>query len=89
MIGIALSSGIGLDPARRLVAVHDRQLDVHQDQVGPLLGDGGERLLAVFGLDQLVTGAAQQIAQDLPVVLLILDHKNALRSCAASPVVRP
>ena len=78
MIGIALERRIGLDPARRLVAVDDRKLDVHQDQVGPLLGDGGQRLLAVLGLDHLVAGAGQQIAQDLPVVLLVLDHQNAL-----------
>ena len=80
MIGMSLQLRIGLDPARRLVAVHDRKLDVHQDQVGPLLGDGVERLLAVLGLDHLVAGAGQQIAQDLPVVLLVLDHKNALAS---------
>ena len=35
-------------------------------------------LLAVLGLDHLVAGAGQQIAQDLPVVLLVLDHENAL-----------
>src|SRR5262249_44784536 len=62
--------------ARRLVAVHDRKLDVHQDQVRPARGDGGERLLAVLGLGELVAGVAEQIAQDLPVVFLILDHKD-------------
>ena len=60
------------------------KLDVHQDQVGLLLGDRGERLLAVLGLDHLVAGAGQQIAQDLPVVLLVLDHQNALgHACLA------
>jgi hypothetical protein len=34
----------GLDPARRFVAVHDRKLDVHQDQVGLVSDDGGQRL---------------------------------------------
>ena len=37
MIGIA-ERRIGLDPPRRLVAVDPGQLDVHQDQVGLLLG---------------------------------------------------
>ena len=78
MIGIALQRRIGLDAARRLVAVHDRKLNVHQDQIGPLLGDGRQRLLAVLGLDHFVVGAGQQIAEDLPVVLLVLDHQNAL-----------
>ena len=36
MIGMPCSRRIGLDAARRLVAVHHRQLDVHQDQVRPL-----------------------------------------------------
>ena len=36
MIGMRLKRGIGLDPPRRLVAVHDRELDVHQDQVRAL-----------------------------------------------------
>jgi hypothetical protein len=26
----------GLDPARRLVTVHARKLDIHQDKIGPL-----------------------------------------------------
>ena len=47
---------------------------------GLLLGDGVERLLAVLGLVHLVVGAGQQIAQDLPVVLLVFDHKNAFAS---------
>ena len=77
MIGIGLERRIGLDPPRRLVAVHDRKLDVHQDQVGPLLGHRVERLLAVLGLVHFVVGARQQVAQDLPIVLLVLDHQNA------------
>src|ERR1051326_4625455 len=32
---------IGLEPAGRLVAVEDRQLNVHEDQVGPLRRRGG------------------------------------------------
>ena len=78
MIGIALELGIGLDPPRRLVAVHDRKLDVHQDQVGPLRSRRrSSASCAVLRLDHVVAGAGQQIAQDLPVVLLVLDHENA------------
>jgi hypothetical protein len=32
------------------VAVHDRQLDIHQDKIRPLFCYGSERLLAVLGL---------------------------------------
>ena len=51
MIGIDLVAGSALMPARRLVAVHHRQLDVHQDQIGRCSATAGERLLAVFRLD--------------------------------------
>src|SRR5262249_23985098 len=51
-----------------------------------LLRDGGERLLAVFCLDESLTGIAEEIAQDLPIVDLILDHKNA--SAHACPTWR-
>src|SRR5262245_37816056 len=68
---------VGFEPARGFVAVHHRQLNVHQDQVGALSADRGERFLTVLRLDQLVTGVTQEIAQDLPVVHLILDHQDA------------
>src|SRR6516165_1158084 len=70
--------GIGSDPPRCLVAVHHRQLNVHQDQVGALLCICGERLLAVCRLDQLVSGVTRQVPQDLPVVFLIFNHQDAL-----------
>src|ERR1051326_4728262 len=69
---------IGLDAAGGFVAVEQRQMDVPQDQVRLRAGRDGERVLAVLGLDHLVSGAAEQIAQDLPIVLLILDHQDAL-----------
>ena len=34
MMGTALHIWIGFDAPGRLVAIHDRQLNVHQDQVG-------------------------------------------------------
>ena len=68
---------IGLEAARNLVAVEQRQLDVHQDQVRPLRRCGGERLHAVLGQDDLVSDAGEQVAQDPLVVRLILDHQDA------------
>ncbi len=38
----------------------------------------GKSCLAVFGFDDLEIGAREQIPQDLPVVLLILDYQDAL-----------
>src|SRR5215813_11986153 len=78
-----LERRIGLDAPRRLVAVHDGQLDVHQDQVRPAFCDCRERLLAVLRLGQLVTGVAEKVAQNLPVIRLVLDHKDVFaHGCA-------
>ena len=48
-----------------LVTVEDGKLDVHEDEIGPLLCHGCERLLAVFGFHDLVIGGGEQIAHDL------------------------
>jgi hypothetical protein len=66
--------GIGFNPACGRVAVHDRQLDIHQDQIGPLLCYGGERLLTVFGFDNLIVSRGQHIADDLAIIRLVFDH---------------
>jgi len=39
-----------LSAARRFVTVHNRQLDIHQDEIGPLFRDCRQRLLTFFGL---------------------------------------
>ncbi len=41
-------------------------------------GHGCQRLLAVFCLDYLVVRRHKQIAHNPPIILLILDHKDAL-----------
>ena len=56
MIGVGLEIGVRPDAARRLVAVDDGQLDVHQDEIGLLLLRELDALLPVRGLDQLVAG---------------------------------
>ena len=38
----------------------------------------GKPSLAVLGLYNLEIGAREQVPQDLPIVLLILDHQDAL-----------
>src|ERR1700687_4196428 len=38
---------------------------------------GGQRLLAVADLNDVVAGMGEKIAEDEPIVLLVLDHKNA------------
>src|SRR5262249_12760401 len=82
--GYRLELGNGLDAAGRLVAVDHRELDVHEDEVGLVLRRHGDALLAGHGLDHLVAGAGQEIADDGSVVLGVLDHEDALAHAASS-----
>src|SRR6516162_1956635 len=68
---------IGLDTTSRLVAVEKRKLNVHKDHIGMLRGSGAQRLLAVADLEDLESSMAKEIAKDPPIVLLVLDNKNA------------
>ena len=102
MIGISGERRVGLDAPRRLVAVDARKLDVHEDEVRLLRRGRRVRALAVMRLDHVVARGAQQVAQDLPVVLVILDDQDALghavppcrrderqRECEGRAVSRP
>jgi hypothetical protein len=54
-----------------------------------LRGGRSNPCLAVHGFDHLEIGAREQILQDLPVVLLILDHQDALtHDCPACASTR-
>src|SRR5262249_47193186 len=44
-----------------------------------------QRFLSVLGFNDLVSGAGEQIAQDAPVVRLILHHQDTLAHRCASP----
>src|SRR6516162_8088255 len=55
-----------------------RQLDVNENTVGMLLFRSANAGLAIPGFRHLISGPVQEIAEDLPIVLLILDHKYAL-----------
>ena len=73
-----LQFGVALDAAGGLVAVDERKLDVHQDQVGSLRSRHRERLLAVVGFNHQKASACEQVAKDLPIVLLILNDEYRL-----------
>src|SRR5215467_9215859 len=70
-------NAIGLYFARDRVAVHDRQVNTHQDEVGPLLRDSCERLLGVFGLGDFTIDTAKHIANNLAIIFLVLHHQYA------------
>src|SRR3974377_171334 len=82
--GNAFEFRIGLDATRRLVAVHMRQLDVHENKVGMLLFRSANTGLAIPGFRHLISGTAQEVAEDLPIVLLVLDYQNAFAHADAS-----
>src|SRR5262249_20670165 len=73
-----------LDPARGLVAVDAGELDVHEDQVRPFRPGQRHRVLAGPGLDDLERVGGQQVAEDAPVVLLVVDDEDA-RAHARAP----
>jgi hypothetical protein len=78
MIGIDRNVGSALIFASGRVAVHDRQLDSHQDKVRPPFGDRRRRLLAVLSLGDFVVGASEHVADNLTVIRLTLQHQNML-----------
>ena len=67
---------IRLDTAGRLVAVEQRKLNVHEDDIGMVGDRGGQRLLAVADLDDVESGMAEEIAEDSPIVLLVLEWRQ-------------
>src|SRR6266566_5485183 len=83
---------IGFNPAGSCITVHDRELDIHQDEIGRLLCDCRQRLLTVFGLCNFVVGRGQHIADDLAIIRLVLNHQNALvhavsTCCTLTPIL--
>src|SRR5262249_37026663 len=75
---------ISLEATGRLVAINQRQLDIHENEVWPLAGGKLDRLLPVLGFDHFESSVCKKIAEDLAIVLLILDNQNAfLHVCPA------
>src|SRR5262245_44524812 len=73
-----LESGIELYSPGGLVAVDYRHLDIHEDEVGAIGLGLGDPCLAISGLDDGVTGPAEEVAEHATQVFLVLDHKDAL-----------
>ena len=71
--------GVALELLADLDAVDLRHHDVEQDQVGQQLLGGGERLLAVGGLLELVALRPEPRHQDVAVGLVVVDDQDARR----------
>src|SRR5882724_3369511 len=74
--------------AGRLDAGDLRELDIHENQIGVLLSSHRHAGFPVGRLDQAVGGAAQQMAEHLPVQLVVLDVEDGLRAHAFVPPSR-
>src|SRR3989454_4212812 len=66
--------------AERVDTVEVRQLDVHQHLIRLLFGRQLHRLLAGRRLEQAVAGCLEDIAEELHVLLVVLDDED-LRAC--------
>src|SRR5215470_14692105 len=101
-LGIVAGQGIGrdgddrdvpqfricFDRTGRLIAVDDRQLNIHENEVGSGLRCHCNSLFPINGLQYLETGIGEQIVENTSIVLRILDdeyafaHAACLRSAA-------
>src|SRR5262245_15579227 len=60
-----------------------RELNIHQNEIGPMLAGERERLHAVSRLERLVAMRIEQIMNQLHVQLVVLDDQNGLGHGAA------
>jgi len=87
MTGIDRNAGLALIWPRDRVAVHDRLVNTHQDEIGPLLRDSCERLLGALGLGDFTIDTAKHIANNLAIIFLVLHYQYAFTH-AAPPAAR-
>src|SRR5664280_690310 len=74
-----LEVGIVLEPFGHFEAGYFRQLDIHQNQIGPVFARQIERLDAVAGADGLVAMRFQQVVEELHIQLVVLYDQDGLR----------
>ena len=74
-----LAAGHGPDPADRLMAVHDRHAEIHQDQVGPPPLELLDGLRPVGRQADLEPDGGQELCQELAVVLDVVDDQHPAR----------
>src|SRR5450755_1153163 len=70
---------IVLEPFGHFEAGYFRQLDIHQNQIGPVFARQIERLDAIAGADGLVAMRFQQVVEELHIQLVVLHDQDGLR----------
>src|SRR6266850_319988 len=68
--------GVFLDQRAGLIPVQTRHHDVHEDDIGLMVGDLGERVETVFGEDHLATGLNQENLGAAANRVRIVDHHH-------------
>ena len=80
MIGTRGGFGPLADDAADLAAAQDRQVQIENDEIGRLLRQCAERLVAAIDdVDEGVEGALERMLDERRDVLLVLDDQNAWR----------
>src|SRR6185312_9162911 len=77
--GDRLQLGIVLQPLRHFQAGDFRQLDIHQNEVGPVLAREVESLDAVPGSDRAVAVRFKEIVEELHVELVVFHDQDGFR----------
>ena len=75
-IGMCLTAGIAFQRAGHREAVHVRELDVHEDEVGPMLAGDLEGLDGIRRLKHLEVLEPEGVCQRLGDVRAVLDDEN-------------
>ena len=83
--GMRLQFRVVLEPFGDFEAGDFGKLDVHQDEIGPVLAREVERLDAVAGADGLIAMRFQQIVEELHVELVVLHDQDGLSPSAPVP----
>src|SRR5262245_46715272 len=76
--GCLCQARIRFDLPGGLVAVEDRELDVHENEIRARRFGCANPLLSVGSLHDRIAGTAEEVAQDAAQVVLVLDYKDTL-----------
>src|ERR1700688_4519501 len=77
--GDRLELGIVLEPFGHFETGDFRQLDIHQNQIGPVFAREIERLDPIAGADGLVAVRLQEVVEELHIQLVVLHDQDGLR----------
>ena len=87
--GMCAQVVVVLQPLRDLEARDFRQLDVHQNEIGPVRSAQIHRLDPAAGLHDPVPARLDEIVEELHVELVVFDDEHGLRLGLSTERFRP